>query len=44
MKRILLSLVFIGTVFLSSYAQNKKAEKDSLAVIKFEKALAAVEA
>lgn len=44
MKRILLSLVFLGTAFLSSYAQNKKAEKDSLAVIKFEKALAAVEA
>ena len=44
MKRILFSLFFIGTAFLSSYAQNKKAEKDSIAVVKFEKALAAVEA
>ena len=44
MKRIFLSLIFIGTAFLSSSAQNKKAEKDSLAVVKFEKALAAVEA
>jgi hypothetical protein len=44
MKRILLSLFFIGTAFLSSFAQNKKAERDSLAVVKFEKALTAVEA
>ena len=44
MKRILLLLFFIGTTFLSSYGQNKKAEKDSIAVVKFEKALAAVEA
>lgn len=44
MKRFLLSLVFIGAAFLSSNGQNKKAEKDSLAVVKFEKALAAVEA
>jgi len=44
MKRIILSVVLIGAAFLSTFAQNKKAEKDSIAVVKFEKALAAVEA
>jgi hypothetical protein len=44
MKRIILSVVLIGAAFLSTFSQNKKAEKDSLAVVKFEKALAAVEA
>jgi len=44
MKRIFLSLVLIATAFLSSYAQDKKAEKDSIALVKFQKALSAIEA
>jgi len=42
MKRLLLSL-FIITFFINAgSAQNKKAEKDSLAQVKFEKSLAAI--
>jgi hypothetical protein len=44
MKRILLSIFIISAVLFSSYAQgNKKAEKDSLALVKFEQALATLE-
>lgn len=44
MKRLLLSFFFISVALLSTFAQNKKAERDSLALIKFEKAAAALEA
>jgi len=44
MKRVLLSFCFISAAIFSSYAQNKKADKDSLALVKFQKAFAAVEA
>lgn len=44
MKRILLSFCFIGAAVLSLFAQNKKAERDSLALLRFNKAVAAIEA
>jgi hypothetical protein len=44
MKKIFLLFCFIIPFLLPSNAQNKKAEKDSIARLKFEKALAAVEA
>lgn len=44
MKRIFLSFCFISAALFSSFGQNKKAERDSIAAIKFEKALAAIEA
>ncbi len=44
MKRILVSICLISLALFSSFGQNKKAERDSIALIKFEKALAAVEA
>jgi hypothetical protein len=44
MKRILVTLCLISAALLSSFAQNKKADRDSLALIRFEKAVAAVEA
>ena len=43
MKRILLSFCFISLA-LFSFSQNKKAEKDSIALVKFGKAIAALEA
>ena len=43
MKRILLSSLLICIAALSVSAQNKKAERDSLAVVKFNKAAAALE-
>lgn len=42
MKRVLTSLLLIVTLIISASAQNKKAERDSLALVKFEKALAAI--
>lgn len=42
MKRVLTSLLLIATLIISASAQNKKAERDSLALVKFEKALAAI--
>ena len=44
MKRIILSICFISAALLSTFAQNKKAERDSIAKVKFTKALAAIEA
>ena len=44
MKRILLSFCFISAAFFSSNAQNKKAERDSVALVKFNKAVTAIEA
>jgi hypothetical protein len=44
MKEILLSFCFIVTAFSYSFGQNKKAEKDSVARVQFEKAVAAIEA
>jgi hypothetical protein len=44
MKRIILSFCFVTAALLSSYAQNKKAVRDSLARVKFEKVVAAIEA
>ena len=44
MKRILLSFCFISAAVFSSFAQNKKAERDSIALAKFNKAIAAIEA
>ena len=44
MKRIILSFCFITLALLSTNAQNKKAVRDSIARIKYEKALAALEA
>jgi len=44
MKRIFLSIVIISAALFSSYAQgNKKAEKDSLALLKFEQAVATLQ-
>jgi hypothetical protein len=44
MKRFFLSLLIISVALISASAQNKKAERDSLALVKFNKAVAAVEA
>jgi hypothetical protein len=44
MKKILLSFCFISAALFSSFAQNKKAEKDSAAMLQFRKAVAAIEA
>lgn len=44
MKRIILSLCLVTIGLLGSYGQNKKAERDSIALIKFEKALADIDA
>jgi hypothetical protein len=44
MKRIILSFCFITAALFSSFAQNKKAVRDSIALVRFEKAVAAVEA
>ncbi|MCU0461032.1 MAG: DUF4251 domain-containing protein [Bacteroidales bacterium] len=44
MKRFLLSVSLISVFIFSSLAQNKKAERDSIAVVKFQKAAAALEA
>ena len=46
MKRIFLAFCFITATLLSTstYAQNKKAVRDSINLIKYEKAVAAVEA
>jgi hypothetical protein len=43
MKEILLSFCFILVAFSYSVGQNKKAEKDSIARVQFEKAVAALE-
>jgi hypothetical protein len=44
MKRILLSIFIISTVLWTTNAQgNRKADKDSLALVKFEQALATLE-
>jgi len=42
MKRVLTSLLLVVVLFISASAQNKKAERDSLAQVKFEKSLAAI--
>jgi Domain of unknown function (DUF4251) len=44
MKRIFIILFLINAALLSCLAQNKKAERDSLAQVKYTKALAAIEA
>lgn len=44
MKKILLLFCFLSAAMLSSYAQNKKAERDSLAAVQFRKAVAAIDA
>ena len=44
MKRLILSICFITAALLSTFAQNKKAVRDSINRIKYEKAVAAVEA
>jgi hypothetical protein len=44
MKRILLSFCLISAALFSSFAQNKKAERDSIALAKFNKSVAAIEA
>ena len=44
MKKIILSICFISVALLSTFAQNKKAVRDSIALIRFNKAVAAVEA
>jgi len=44
MKRIILTLCLIIVGLLATYGQNKKAERDSLALINFEKALADIDA
>lgn len=44
MKKILFSLFFISLALVSAFGQNKKAEKDSLALVQFQKAVAAIEA
>jgi hypothetical protein len=44
MKRVILSLCFISAALISSFAQNKKAERDAAALVKFEKAVTAIEA
>ena len=44
MKRIILSICIISAALLSTFAQNKKAERDSIALIRFNKTVAAVEA
>ncbi len=42
MKRILFSLFLITVIILNASAQNKKAEREAMAKVKFEKALAAL--
>jgi len=44
MKRILLSVCFISAALLASFGQNTKVDKDAAALVKFEKAIAALEA
>lgn len=44
MKRILLSVVIISIALFTSFGQNKKAERDSINLVKFNKAVAAIEA
>jgi protein involved in ribonucleotide reduction len=44
MKRIILLFCFLSMVLTSSFAQNKKAVRDSINRVKYEKAVAAVEA
>lgn len=44
MKKILLLFCLISVASFSSLAQNKKAEKDSLAMVQFTKALDAIKA
>lgn len=44
MKRIILSICFISAALLSTFAQNKKAERDSVALESFKKAVTAIEA
>jgi hypothetical protein len=44
MKKFILSFCLISLAVFSSFAQNKKSERDSLALLQFEKAIAAVEA
>lgn len=44
MKKIFLSLALACLVMFPSFSQNKKAVRDSLAVIEFNKAAAAIEA
>jgi hypothetical protein len=44
MKEILLAFCFIMAAMVSSFGQNKKAEKDSIGRVQFEKAAAAMEA
>lgn len=43
MKRIILSICFITAALLSTFAQNKKAVRDSIAQVKFQKVIAAVD-
>ncbi len=43
MKKILLSFCFISAALFSAFAQNKKAVRDSVALVRFEKAVGAVE-
>lgn len=42
MKRVLISLFLVTSLLITASAQNKKAERDSLAQVKFEKSLAAI--
>jgi hypothetical protein len=44
MKRILLLFCFVSAALFSSFGQSKKAEKDSIARVQFEKAVAAMDA
>lgn len=44
MKRTILSLCLVTIALLATYGQNKKAERDSIALTKFEKALADIDA
>jgi hypothetical protein len=43
MKKIILSICFITAALLSTFAQNKKAVRDSIAQVKFQKVVAAIE-
>jgi hypothetical protein len=44
MKKFLLTFCFICAALFSSFGQNKKADKEALALAKFEKAVSALEA
>jgi len=44
MKKLILSFCLVSLAVMSSFAQNKKSERDSLSLLQFEKAIAAVEA